>query len=167
MKQRNNNAKTQTAGQRLVQRIRVLIDMACAARGGVGQMTLNDWRDAEQEIAQCKPNNCQEMVSILAGRLPSFDTTMPRIQPDAALTVVANARIAAREPNGPWKPKQTCCQKLACRSQIHPPLTPKFGFSGRSISQAWHKVAGPCVKRLHLATYAFACQVAQTVRKAC
>jgi hypothetical protein len=33
-----------------MQRIRLLINAACAARAGIAQMTLDDWRDVEQEV---------------------------------------------------------------------------------------------------------------------
>ena len=38
------------AGPPPIRRIRLLIDAACAARASSGQMTLNDWRDVEQEV---------------------------------------------------------------------------------------------------------------------
>jgi hypothetical protein len=43
-------ALQRSAGPPLIQRIRLLINMACAARASSGQMTLNDWRDVEQEV---------------------------------------------------------------------------------------------------------------------
>jgi hypothetical protein len=39
-----------SAGPSPIQRTRLLIDAACAARASSGQMTLNDWRDVEQEV---------------------------------------------------------------------------------------------------------------------
>jgi hypothetical protein len=39
-----------SAGPPLIQRIRLLVNAACAARASSGQMTLNDWRDVEQEV---------------------------------------------------------------------------------------------------------------------
>ena len=43
-------ALQRSAGPPPIQRIRLLIDAACAARAGSAQMTLNDWRDVEQEV---------------------------------------------------------------------------------------------------------------------
>jgi hypothetical protein len=43
-------ALQRSAGPTPIQRIRLLINAACAARAGAGQMTLNDWRDVEQEL---------------------------------------------------------------------------------------------------------------------
>lgn len=43
-------ALQRSAGPAPIQRIRLLINAACAARAGARQMTLNDWRDVEQEI---------------------------------------------------------------------------------------------------------------------
>ena len=34
----------------LADEIRLLVDAACAARLGAAQMTLDDWRDVEQEV---------------------------------------------------------------------------------------------------------------------
>jgi hypothetical protein len=51
-------ALQRSAGATPIQRIRLLIDAACAARAGAGQMTLNDWRDAEQEIERRLANEC-------------------------------------------------------------------------------------------------------------
>jgi hypothetical protein len=31
-------------------RVRLVINAVCAARAGSGRMTLNDWREAEQEV---------------------------------------------------------------------------------------------------------------------
>jgi len=39
-----------SAGPQFTQPIRLLVDAACAARAGAGQMTLNDWRDVEREV---------------------------------------------------------------------------------------------------------------------
>jgi|GEM_PF-5843519 hypothetical protein len=36
----------------LPERIRLLVNDAYAARGGANRMTLDDWRDAEQEVKQ-------------------------------------------------------------------------------------------------------------------
>ena len=36
----------------LADEIRLLVQAACAARLGAAQMTLNDWRDVEQEVKQ-------------------------------------------------------------------------------------------------------------------
>jgi hypothetical protein len=43
-------ALRRSAGPSPIQRIRLLIDAARAARAGSGQMTLSDWRDVEQEV---------------------------------------------------------------------------------------------------------------------
>ena len=43
-------APQRSAGPPPTRRIRQLIDAACAARASSGQMTLNDWRDVEQEV---------------------------------------------------------------------------------------------------------------------
>jgi len=43
-------ALQRSAGPPPIQRIRLLIDAACAARASSGQMTLNDWREVEQEV---------------------------------------------------------------------------------------------------------------------
>ena len=34
----------------LPERIRRLVNAACAARGGMGRMSLNEWRDLEQQL---------------------------------------------------------------------------------------------------------------------
>jgi hypothetical protein len=39
-----------SAGPPPIRQIRLLVNAACAARAGSGQMTLNDWRDVEQEV---------------------------------------------------------------------------------------------------------------------
>ena len=36
----------------LADEIRLLVDAACAARLGAAQMSLDDWRDVEQEVKQ-------------------------------------------------------------------------------------------------------------------
>ena len=51
-------ALQRSAGTTPIQRIRLLINAACAARAGAGQMTLSDWRDVEQEIEQRLANEC-------------------------------------------------------------------------------------------------------------
>lgn len=43
-------ALQRSAGPTPIQRIRQLINAACAARAAAGQMTLNDWLDVEREI---------------------------------------------------------------------------------------------------------------------
>ena len=40
------------AEQEFTQRIRLLINNACAARGGAARMTLSDWREVETELTQ-------------------------------------------------------------------------------------------------------------------
>jgi hypothetical protein len=34
----------------LPEQIRLLVNVACAAHGGIGCMSLNDWRDVEQQL---------------------------------------------------------------------------------------------------------------------
>jgi len=43
-------AMQRSAGPPPIQQIRLLVNAACAARASAGQMTLNDWRDVEQEV---------------------------------------------------------------------------------------------------------------------
>ena len=43
-------ALQRSAGPLPIQQIRLLVNALCVARGGFGQMTLNDWRDAKQEV---------------------------------------------------------------------------------------------------------------------
>jgi hypothetical protein len=50
----------QCSGPRSEGRIRLLINAASAARGGVSRMTLNDWREAEQEIEQRLAHECSK-----------------------------------------------------------------------------------------------------------
>jgi len=45
-------AMQRSAGPLPIQRIHLLVNAACAACAGAGQMTLNDWRDVEQEVAR-------------------------------------------------------------------------------------------------------------------
>jgi hypothetical protein len=47
-----------SAGPPPIQRIRLLIDAVCAARAGSAQMTLNDWRDLEQEVKRSLNYEC-------------------------------------------------------------------------------------------------------------
>ena len=49
-RQLNPTAFQRSAGPSPIQRTRLLIDAACAARASSGQMTLNDWRDVEQGL---------------------------------------------------------------------------------------------------------------------
>ncbi len=49
-------ALQRSAGPSSIQQIRRLINAAFAARAGSGQMTLNDWREVEQEVKR-KFNN--------------------------------------------------------------------------------------------------------------
>ena len=43
-------AKQRSAGPPSIRQIRLLVHAACAARANSGQMTLNDWREVEQEV---------------------------------------------------------------------------------------------------------------------
>ena len=53
--------RQRTAGPPPIQRIRLLIDAACAARAGSGQMTLNDWREVEHEVKRRLNNECSRI----------------------------------------------------------------------------------------------------------
>jgi len=43
-------ALRRSAGPPPIRQIRLLVNAACAARASSGQMTLNDWREVEQEV---------------------------------------------------------------------------------------------------------------------
>jgi hypothetical protein len=43
-------ARGQCSGRQRAEQVRLLINTASAARGGPGPMTLNDWRELEQEV---------------------------------------------------------------------------------------------------------------------
>ena len=43
------------AKQEFTQRIHLLVNNACAVRGGAARMTLSDWRQVETETAQTFP----------------------------------------------------------------------------------------------------------------
>lgn len=47
-----DQAQHSAAQSLLADEIRLLVDAACAARLGAAQMSLDDWRDVEQEVKQ-------------------------------------------------------------------------------------------------------------------
>ena len=55
---RSPAAMQRSAGLPPIQQIRLLVNATCVARCGFGQMTLNDWRDAEQEVKRRLQYEC-------------------------------------------------------------------------------------------------------------
>ena len=53
---RPNQIEVVFAKQELNQRIRLIVNAACAARGGIARMTLSDWCDVEAEVTQTFAN---------------------------------------------------------------------------------------------------------------